>query len=174
MARLNGTNERISFAKISSVMDYPDFLDVQLDSFRQFVQDHVPAEERLTIGLQEVFDEQFPIHDSRERYTLEFLHYILDSPKHTVEECIAQGLTYSVPLKAKLRLSSKEDEDEDEAEEAIEQEVYLGNLPFMTDRGTFVINGAERVVVSQLHRSPGVFFAQSVHPNGTELYSARV
>ena len=165
---------RSSFARIKTIRDYPDFLDVQLQSFQDFIQDHLPAEERENIGLQGVFNEHFPIQDSRERYTLEFIHYGLDAPKHSVEECIAQGLSFSVPLKAKLRLSSKEDEDEDEAEEAIEQEVYLGNLPFMTERGTFVINGAERVVVSQLHRSPGVFFGQSVHPNGTELFSARV
>ncbi|MDX1547625.1 MAG: DNA-directed RNA polymerase subunit beta, partial [Rhodothermales bacterium] len=138
------------------------------------MQADVPPEEREDLGLQAVFTEHFPITDSRERYTLEFIHYELDAPKHSVEECIAQGLSFSVPLKAKLRLSSKEDEDEDEAEEAIEQEVYLGNLPFMTEQGTFVINGAERVIVSQLHRSPGVFFGQSVHPNGTELFSARV
>lgn len=174
MPNVNGTLERTSFARIRTVKDYPDFLDVQLQSFRDFVQDDVAPEERAEVGLQTVFTEHFPIQDSRERYTLEFIHYILDAPKHSVAECIAQGLSYSVPLKAKLRLSSKEDEDEDEAEESIEQEVYLGNLPFMTDRGTFVINGAERVVVSQLHRSPGVFFGQSVHPNGTELYSARV
>ncbi len=174
MPNVNGTLERTSFARIRPVKDYPDFLDVQLQSFRDFVQDDVAPEERAEVGLQTVFTEHFPIQDSRERYTLEFIHYILDAPKHSVAECIAQGLSYSVPLKAKLRLSSKEDEDEDEAEESIEQEVYLGNLPFMTDRGTFVINGAERVVVSQLHRSPGVFFGQSVHPNGTELYSARV
>ena len=166
--------DRVSFARITPVHDYPDFLSVQLDAFHNFVQDNVAPEEREDLGLQAVFNEHFPIHDSRERYTLEFIHYGLDAPKHSVEECIAQGLTYSVPLKAKLRLSSKEDEYEDEAEEAIEQEVYLGNLPFMTERGTFVINGAERVVVSQLHRSPGVFFGQSVHPNGTELYSARI
>lgn len=165
---------RETFARTRTVLDYPDFLDVQLKSYRDFVQDDVPPEEREDIGLQAVFKEHFPIQDSRERYTLEFIHYALEAPKHSVEECIAQGLTYSVPLKAKLRLSSKEDEDEDEAEEAIEQEVYLGNLPAMTDHGTFVINGAERVVVSQLHRSPGVFFGLSVHPNGTELYSARV
>ncbi|QXD15174.1 DNA-directed RNA polymerase subunit beta [Rhodocaloribacter litoris] len=174
MQNAHGQAERHSFARIRSVQDYPDFLEVQLQSFRDFVQDDVAPEEREDIGLQAVFQEHFPIQDSRERYTLEFIHYTLDAPKHSVEECIAQGLTYSVPLKAKLRLSSKEDEDEDEAEEAIEQEVYLGNLPFMTERGTFVINGAERVVVSQLHRSPGVFFGQSVHPNGTELFSARV
>ncbi len=169
-----GMNERISFARTKKVLDYPDLLEIQLKSFKEFVQDDVPPEEREDKGLQAVFKEHFPITDSRERYILEFLYYTLDTPKHTVEECLAQGLTYSVPLKAKLRLSILEDEDEEEAGEAIEQEVYLGNLPYMTERGTFIINGAERVIVSQLHRSPGVFFGQSVHPNGTELYSARV
>ena len=166
--------QRRTFARIPTVHDYPDFLEIQLQSFLDFVQDDVAPEEREDIGLQAVFKEHFPIQDSRERYTLEFIHYDLDAPKHSVEECIAQGLSFSVPLKAKLRLSSKEDEDEDEAEEAIEQEVYLGNLPYMTEQGTFVINGAERVVVSQLHRSPGVFFGSSIHPNGTQLFSARV
>ena len=170
----SGEDLRISFARIPTTHEYPDFLGVQLKSWKDFVQADIPPEERSHVGLQLVFNEHFPIQDSRERYTLEFLNYTLDAPKHSVSECIAQGLTFSVPLKAKLRLSSKEDEDEDEAEEAIEQEVYLGNLPAMTDHGTFVINGAERVVVSQLHRSPGVFFGQSVHPNGTELFSARV
>ncbi len=165
---------RHSFGRIRTVQDYPDFLEVQLKSFQDFSQSDAPAEEREDLGLQAVFKEHFPIQDSRERYTLEFIHYTIDSPKHSVEECIAQGLTFSVPLKAKLRLSSKEDEDEDEAEEAIEQDVYLGNLPYMTERGTFIVNGAERVIVSQLHRSPGVFFGQSVHPNGTDLYSARI
>ena len=160
--QLSPTTGRFSFASTRSVLDYPDFLGVQLKSFSDFVQPDVLPEERKEEGLQSVFQEHFPITDSRERYTLEFIHYGLDAPKHSVEECIAQGLSYSVPLKAKLRLSSKEDEDEDEAEEAVEQEVYLGNLPFMTNRGTFVINGAERVVVSQLHRSPGVFFGQCV------------
>ena len=169
-----GHRGRTSFARTRSVLDYPDFLEVQLQSFNDFVQPDVQPEERADIGLQSVFKDHFPITDSRERYLLEFIHYSLDAPKHSVDECIAQGLSFSVPLKAKLRLSSKEDEDEDEAEEAVEQEVYLGNLPAMTGRGTFVINGAERVVVSQLHRSPGVFFGQSVHPNGTELFSARV
>ncbi len=174
MSVLKGEANRQSFGRIRPVKDYPDFLDVQLKSFGDFVQDLVPPEEREPVGLQQVFLDHFPIQDSRERYILEFIHFQLDAPKHSVTECVAQGLSYSVPLKAKLRLSSKEDEDEDEPEEAIEQEVYLGNLPFMTERGTFIINGAERVVVSQLHRSPGVFFGQSVHPNGTELYSARV
>ena len=174
MALVNGEAKRVSFARIRSVQDYPDFLDIQLQSFQEFVQDDVAPEDRSDTGLQSVFEEHFPIQDSRERYMLEFINYGLDAPKHSVEECIAQGLSYSVPLKAKLRLSSKEDEDEDEAEEAVEQEVYLGNLPYMTERGTFIINGAERVIVSQLHRSPGVFFGQSVHPNGTELFSARI
>ena len=166
--------KRISYARIPTIHEYPDFLDIQLQSFADFAQPDVSPEERKDIGLQGVFKEHFPIQDSRERYTLEFIDYDLDAPKHSVSECIAQGLTYAVPLKARLRLSSKEDEDEDEPEEAIEQEVYLGNLPFMTRQGTFVINGAERVVVSQLHRSPGVFFGLSIHPNGTELFSARV
>jgi DNA-directed RNA polymerase subunit beta len=166
---------RLSFGEISGTIDYPDFLDIQLESFAEFIQADTPPEERdPTSGLQAVFLEHFPITDSRERYTLEYLHYELDAPKHSVEECIAQGLTFAVPLKAKLRLSSKEDEDEDEPEEAIQQDVYLGNLPVMTAQGTFIVNGAERVVVSQLHRSPGVFFGQSTHPNGTELFSARV
>jgi DNA-directed RNA polymerase subunit beta len=166
---------RLSFGEIETLIDYPDFLDIQLASFADFIQAHVPPEERdPSRGLQSVFLEHFPITDSRERYTLEYLHYELDAPKHSVEECIAQGLTFALPLKAKLRLSSKEDEDEDEPEEAIQQDVYLGNLPVMTEQGTFIVNGAERVIVSQLHRSPGVFFGQSTHPNGTELYSARV
>ena len=169
-----GVPPRRSFGRIRTVLDYPDFLDVQLASFQDFVQMDVAAEEREDKGLQAVFKEHFPIQDSRERYTLEFIHYSVDAPKHSIDECIAQGLTYAVPLKAKLRLSSKEDEDEDEAEEAVEQDVYLGNLPYMTERGTFVVNGAERVIVSQLHRSPGVFFGQSTHPNGTELFSARI
>ena len=166
---------RKTFADIPTVWDYPDFLDVQIKAYHEFVQDNVPPEDRLDDeGLQSVFLEHFPIKDSRERYTLEFISYELDAPKHTIEECIAQGLTYSVPLKATLRLSSKEDDGEDEAIEAIEQEVYLGTLPYMTKRGTFVVNGAERVIASQLHRSPGVFFSTDIHSNGTELFSARV
>ncbi|PSQ92913.1 MAG: DNA-directed RNA polymerase subunit beta [Bacteroidetes bacterium SW_4_67_19] len=170
---LSARNNRDTFADIPAVWDYPDFLDVQIQSFHDFVQNNVPPEEREDHGLQAVFQEHFPLKDSRERYTLEFVKYDLDAPKHTVEECIAQGLTFSVPLKATLRLSKKA-EDEDEAEEAIEQEVYLGTLPFMTKQGTFIVNGAERVIVSQLHRSPGVFFGRDIHNNGTELFSARV
>jgi DNA-directed RNA polymerase subunit beta len=167
-------NGRHSFARIPAVWDYPDFLDVQLKSFHEFVQDDLPPEDREDIGLQAVFNEHFPIEDSRGRYTLEFINYDLDAPKHTMEACIAQGLTFDVPLKATLRLSSKEEEDGEEAIEAVEQEVYLGTVPYMTERGTFIVNGAERVIVSQLHRSPGVFFSTDIHSNGTELYSARV
>jgi len=165
---------RKSFADIPSVWDYPDFLDVQIKTFHDFVQDDVPPEDRENQGLQEVFNEHFPIKDNRERYTLEFVNYELDAPKHTVQECMDQGLTYTVPLKATLRLTSKEEDGDEEVVEAIEQEVYLGTLPFMTDRGTFIVNGAERVIVSQLHRSPGAFFEKEIHSNGTELFSARV
>jgi len=172
---VGGEATRQSFGRIESVLDFPDFLDIQLASFEEFLQAKFAPEERdPKRGLEAVFQEHFPINDSRERYTLEYLHYSLDAPKHSIEECLAQGLTYALPLKAKLRLSSKEDEDEDEPEEAIQQDVYLGNLPVMTEKGTFVVNGAERVIVSQLHRSPGVFFDVSVHPNGTDLFSARV
>ena len=171
----SGESTRQSFAKIAPVLDFPDFLEIQLKSYHDFLQAELAPEERDPgQGLESVFQEHFPITDTRERYTLEYLHFALEAPKHSIEECLAQGLTFALPMKAKLRLSAKEDEDEDEPEEAIQQDVYLGNLPVMTDRGTFVVNGAERVIVSQLHRSPGVFFSQSVHPNGTDLYSARV
>ncbi len=170
-----GEATRQSFARIAPVLDFPDFLEIQLKSYEDFLQAALVPEERDPgKGLESVFQEHFPITDTRERYTLEYLHFTLEAPKHSIEECLAQGLTYALPLKAKLRLSAKEDEDEDEPEEAIQQDVYLGNLPVMTEKGTFVVNGAERVIVSQLHRSPGVFFDQSVHPNGTDLYSARV
>ena len=170
-----GDTTRQSFARIAPVIELPDFLEIQLKSYTDFLQQNLVPEERdPTKGLESVFQEHFPITDTRERYTLEYLHFALEAPKHSIEECLAQGLTYALPLKAKLRLSAKEDEDEDEPEEAIQQDVYLGNLPVMTEKGTFVVNGAERVIVSQLHRSPGVFFDQSVHPNGTDLYSARV
>ena len=171
----SGESTRQSFADIAPVLDFPDFLEIQLRSYHEFLQAELAPEERDPArGLESVFQEHFPISDTRERYTLEYLHFTLEAPKHSIEECLAQGLTYALPLKAKLRLSAKEDEDEDEPEEAVQQDVYLGNLPVMTDKGTFVVNGAERVIVSQLHRSPGVFFSQSVHPNGTDLYSARV
>jgi len=164
--------ERINFSSIKTVIDYPDFLDVQLQSFRDFFQLETAPEKRTQEGLFKVFSENFPITDSRENYVLEFVDYMVDPPKYSVEECVDRGLTYSVPLKAKLRLSCN-DEDNEEFE-TIEQEVFLGNIPYMTENGSFVINGAERVIVSQLHRSPGVFFAQSMHTNGTKLYSARI
>ena len=164
--------DRISFARTKNVVDYPDFLDIQLGSFRKFTQWDIDPEDRDDSGLQEIFHEHFPITDTREQNILEFLYYSIDTPRYTIKECQERGLTYSVPLKAKLRLSSVDQTDE--ASETIEQEVFLGDLPWMTERGTFIINGAERVIVSQLHRSPGVFFGQSLHPNGTQLYSARI
>ncbi len=164
--------DRLTFGRTTQVIDYPDFLDIQLASFEYFTQLDVAPKDRENQGLQRIFNENFPIVDSRETHILEFIYYSVDTPKYNIIECQERGLTYAVPLKAKLRLSSLDESDE--ASETIEQEVFLGDLPWMTERGTFVINGAERVIVSQLHRSPGVFFGQSVHPNGTQLYSARV
>ena len=164
--------DRISFSSIKRVIDYPDFLNVQLQSFQDFIQIDTPAEQRKDEGLFKVFSENFPITDSRENFVLEFIDYVIDPPKYSVDESIDRGLTYSVPLKAKLRLSCNDEDNEDF--ETIEQEVFLGNIPYMTGKGSFIINGAERVIVSQLHRSPGVFFAQSKHTNGTKLYSARI
>ncbi|MCS7004286.1 MAG: DNA-directed RNA polymerase subunit beta [Cytophagales bacterium] len=163
---------RKNFASTKRMLEYPNFLDVQLKSFREFLQLDTPPDKRKQEGLYKVFNENFPITDSRENYKLEFIDYTIDPPKYSVEECIDRGLTYSVPLKAKLRLSCNDEDNEDF--QTIEQEVFLGNIPYMTERGSFVINGAERVIVSQLHRSPGVFFAQSRHTNGTKLYSARI
>ncbi len=163
---------RKSFASINQVIKYPDFLDLQIKSFQDFFQLETSAENRNQEGLYKVFAENFPISDSRENFVLEFIDYHVDPPKYSVDESIDRGLTYSVPLKAKLKLSCNDDDNEDF--QTIEQEVFLGNIPYMTERGSFVINGAERVIVSQLHRSPGVFFAQSKHTNGTKLYSARI
>jgi DNA-directed RNA polymerase subunit beta len=165
-------NKRINFSSIKSVIDYPDFLDVQLKSFVDFFQLDTPTESRDSEGLYKVFMENFPISDSRDNFKLEFIDYTVDPPRYSIQESIERGLTYSVPLKAKLRLLCNDTENEEF--ETIEQEVFLGNIPYMTDKGSFVINGAERVIVSQLHRSPGVFFAQSKHTNGTLLYSARI
>ncbi len=171
MAKKN-SNGRIDFSSIERIIDYPDFLDLQLQSFKDFLQIETPAERRQNEGLFKVFAENFPISDSRENFVLEFVDYTIDPPKYSVDECIDRGLTFSVPLKAKLRLTCNDEDNEDF--ETIEQEVFLGNIPYMTERGSFVINGAERVIVSQLHRSPGVFFAMSKHTNGTKLYSARI
>ncbi len=164
--------ERISFASRKNQLDYPDFLEVQLKSFGEFFQLGTTPENRKKEGLFKVFTENFPITDTRNNFVLEFLDYYIDPPRYTIEECIERGLTFSVPLKAKLKLYCTDPEHEDF--DTVIQDVYLGTVPYMTDRGTFVINGAERVVVSQLHRSPGVFFGQSVHANGTKLYSARI
>lgn len=168
----NTETQRISFATTKNQFPYPDFLEVQLQSFRDFFQLDTQTEKRKNEGMYKVFSENFPISDTRNNFTLYFIDYFVDPPRYTVEECIARGLTYSVPLKAKLRLECNDPDHEDFA--TVVQDVYLGTIPYMTDKGTFVINGAERVIVSQLHRSPGVFFGSSVHTNNTVLYSARI
>jgi len=164
--------ERLNFSSIKNRTEYPDFLDIQIKSFQDFFQLETKSEERGSEGLYNTFMENFPITDTRNQFVLEFLDYFIDPPRYTIEECIERGLTYSVPLKARLKLYCTDPEHEDF--ETIVQDVYLGTIPYMTPSGTFCINGAERVVVSQLHRSPGVFFGQSFHANGTKLYSARV
>ena len=165
-------NQRINFATAKNPLEYPDFLDVQLKSFKDFLQLDTPTEKRKKEGLYKVFAENFPIADTRNNFVLEFLDYYIDPPRYSIQECIERGLTYSVPLKAKLKLYCTDPDHEDF--DTVIQDVYLGTIPYMTPQATFVINGAERVVVSQLHRSPGVFFGQSVHANGTKLYSARI
>ncbi|EAR14175.1 MULTISPECIES: DNA-directed RNA polymerase subunit beta [Robiginitalea] len=164
--------ERISFASAKNIPEYPDFLDIQIQSFQDFFQLETKSDQRANEGLYNTFMENFPITDTRNQFVLEFLDYFIDPPRYSIQECIERGLTYSVPLKARLKLYCTDPEHEDF--ETIVQDVYLGTIPYMTPSGTFVINGAERVVVSQLHRSPGVFFGQSFHANGTKLYSARV
>jgi len=164
--------ERLNFSSIKNRTEYPDFLDIQIKSFQDFFQLETKSEERGSEGLYNTFMENFPITDTRNQFVLEFLDYFIDPPRYAIEECIERGLTYSVPLKARLKLYCTDPEHEDF--ETIVQDVYLGTIPYMTPSGTFCINGAERVVVSQLHRSPGVFFGQSFHANGTKLYSARV
>ena len=163
---------RVNFATVKNPLPYPDFLEVQLKSFRDFLQLDTPPEKRNNEGLYKVFAENFPIADTRNNFVLEFLDYYIDPPRYTIEECLERGQTYSVPLKAKLKLYCTDPDHEDFA--TVIQDVFLGPIPYMTEKGTFVINGAERVVVSQLHRSPGVFFGQSTHANGTKLYSARI
>ncbi|PWB12759.1 DNA-directed RNA polymerase subunit beta [Paramuribaculum intestinale] len=163
---------RVNFASVKNPLPYPDFLEVQLKSFQDFLQLDTPPEKRNNEGLYKVFAENFPIADTRNNFVLEFLDYYIDPPRYTIEECLERGLTYSVPLKAKLKLYCTDPDHEDF--DTVIQDVYLGPIPYMTEKGTFVINGAERVVVSQLHRSPGVFFGQSTHANGTKLYSGRI
>ena len=165
-------NQRISFSSTKTVFDYPDFLEVQIKSFIEFFQLGTTPDQRKEEGLSKVFEENFPITDTRNNFVLEFVDYNVDPPRYSIDECIERGLTFSVPLKAKLKLYCTDPEHEDF--DTVVQDVYLGTVPYMTPRGTFVINGAERVVVSQLHRSPGVFFGQSMHANGTKLYSARI
>jgi DNA-directed RNA polymerase subunit beta len=165
-------NTRHNFGKIKHEDQYPDFLEIQVKSFQEFFQLETTPESRVNEGLYQVFQENFPITDARNIFVLEFLNYFIDPPRYSIDECMERGLTYSVPLKAKLRLSCNDEEHVD-FEQTV-QDVFLGNIPYMTPKGTFVVNGAERVIVSQLHRSPGVFFGQSRHPNGTKIYSARV
>jgi DNA-directed RNA polymerase subunit beta len=177
MASSNGSTlhaeyQRINFGKIKLTAEDPDLLDIQLQSFKEFFQLETTPENRSYEGLYKVFQENFPITDARNIFVLEFLDYFIDPPRYSLDECVQRGLTYSVPLKAKLRLSCNDEEHVDF--KTIVQDVFLGNIPYMTPKGTFIINGAERVIVSQLHRSPGVFFSQSYHPNGTKIYSARV
>ena len=165
-------NQRINFASVKNPLPCPDFLEVQLKSFKDFLQLDTPPEKRKNEGLFRVFSDNFPIADTRNNFVLEFLDYYIDPPRHSIEECLVGGLTYSVPLKAKLKLYCTDPDHEDF--DTVIQDVFLGPIPYMTEQGTFIINGAERVVVSQLHRSPGVFFGQSIHSNGTPLYSARI
>ena len=168
------TTPCIDFSKIRSIIDPPDLLKVQLDSFHSFIQDSVPLAKRKDQGLERVLRGAFPITDTRGLYLLEYISYSFDKPKYTVEECIERGLTYDVSLKVKLKLSYKDEADETDWKETIQQEVYLGRIPYMTQRGTFIVNGAERVVVAQLHRSPGVVFSEAVHPNGKKMFSAKI
>ncbi len=163
---------RINFASVHNPMPYPDFLDVQLKSFKDFLQLDTPPEERKNDGLYKVFSENFPITDTRNNFVLEFLDYFIDPPRYSIDECLERGLTYSVPLKAKMKLYCTDPDHEDF--NPVTSDVFLGTIPYMTHNGTFIINGAERVVVSQLHRSPGVFFGQGIHSNGKVLYSARI
>ena len=172
MSDTTAIKPRKNFASVKNPLPYPDFLEIQLKSFQDFLQLDTPPEKRNNEGLFKVFAENFPIADTRNNFVLEFLDYYIDPPRYTIDECLERGLTYSVPLKAKLKLYCTDPDHEDF--DTVIQDVYLGPIPYMTDKGTFVINGAERVVVSQLHRSPGVFFGQSTHANGTKLYSARI
>ena len=165
-------SKRVSFASVKNPVAYPDFLDIQIKSFKDFFQLETKSDERKNEGLYRTFSENFPISDTRNQFVLEFIDYFVDPPRYTIEECIERGLTYSVPLKARLKLYCTDEDHEDF--KTVVQDVYLGTIPYMTPSGTFVINGAERIVVSQLHRSPGVFFGQSFHANGTKLYSARI
>jgi len=173
-ATINQHTQRVTFSRITSIVGIPDLLAVQTGSFQDFIQEYIPEDERESIGLEEVFNNAFPIEDPHRNYVLEFKSYFLGLPKYGPGECIDRGITYSVPLKARLILHITDEDNKNEYAQSIEQEVYFGNLPRMTEKGTFIINGAERVIVSQLQRSPGVFFDDSIHPNGTRLFQARI
>lgn len=173
-AKLKNNSDRLSFSRLSSVVEMPNLLSIQLESFGHFMQKDVPEEERKPFGLEEVFRNTFPIEDTHRNYVLEYKSYYFGLPKYSPEECLERGVTFAVPLKVRLILHITDEYDRSRYAHSIEQDVYFGNIPFMTERGTFVINGAERVIVSQLQRSPGVFFDEHIHPNGTKLYQARV
>ncbi|HSH45292.1 MAG TPA: hypothetical protein VK966_05525, partial [Longimicrobiales bacterium] len=175
--KMNGKLPVVSFEKLDRPMPMPNLLDVQVKAFESLLQPDESAEERKDVGLERVFNEIFPISDVNEKFSLEFVAYSLGEPKYTVEECIERDMTYSAPLKATLRLvvwEEAEDEEDRRPQDIIEKEVYLGDLPLLTELGTFIINGAERVIVSQLHRSPGVVFEETIHPNGSRLFSSRI
>ncbi len=174
LSKLNFNGERIFLSKSGKQLEAPDLLNVQVEAYKEFLQEDVAPKERKDTGMQAVFLRNFPITDSRETALLEFIEYYLETPQYSIRECQEQGLTYAVSLKAKLRLSTKPNKEAKEYSGAIEQDVYMGNIPYMTAYGSFIINGAERVIVSQLHRAPGVVFSESVHQNGTKLYSARI
>ena len=168
------TADRHSFARITTAADIPDLLAIQISSYEEFIQEQVAPDKRSTKGLEEVFQGMFPVEDSHGNYVLEYVSYDLGTPKYSVRECLDRGVSYTVPLKVRLILHITDEEDKSVYAQSIEQEVFFGNIPYMTDRGTFIINGAERIIVSQLQRSPGVFFEETKHPNGTSLYQARV
>ena len=167
-------DDRISFQKIPFFLNLPDLLDLQKESYQKFLQEDNSEEERQSIGLEGVFKNVFPLEDAHRNYILEYKSYYLAAPKYTPEECIDRGVTYSAPLKVRLILHITDEENRNKYAQSIEEDVYFGHIPYMTEKGTFIINGAERVVVSQLHRSPGVFFDESIHPNGTKLFQARI
>nr|MCS5614602.1 DNA-directed RNA polymerase subunit beta [Candidatus Neomarinimicrobiota bacterium] len=170
----NEKAERVSFSKIPSLVEMPDFLALQKESFERFLQLNVPEDDRDHVGLEGVFRDVFPLEDSHRNYILDYNNYILGLPKYSPDECIDRGVTYSVPLKVRLTLNITDEDNKSEFAQSIQQDVYFGNIPAMTEKGTFVINGAERVIVSQLHRSPGVFFDEAIHPNGARLFQGRI
>ena len=166
--------ERESFSKIPAFVDVPDLLSIQTKAYQQFLQEWIPTEARQPIGLEGVLNNVFPIEDSHRNYILQYKHYFLGQPKYSPDECMDRGVTYSAPLRVRLALHITDENNKNGYAQSIEQDVYFGNIPYMTKKGTFIINGAERVIVSQLQRSPGVFFDESTHPNGTKLFQARI